>query len=348
MKVIIATSTSPFVFGGATLLVDWLAEQLVARGHEVETYGVPVHPSPDAIPAQMVGLRMWDFTGQSDMLIAVRTPSYLIKHERKVVWFIHHHRPAYDLWEAYPPVADNVDLREFRRMLFAADEAALSEARHVFSNSRRVAERLRYYNDIEAEVLYPPLGNESAFEQGSVGDALVYVSRVLPNKRQLLAVEAMASTKTSVRLVVAGKCDVRTSGVYADEIKTVIARRDLSSRVAFHDKVISDQRKIALLRDALGVVYIPEDEDSYGFVGLEAAAAHKPLVTTTDSGGVLELVTDGDGGLVVDPTADSLARAFDYLYRDRAAAKRMGERLHARAHDELDISWDHCIERLLS
>jgi glycosyltransferase involved in cell wall biosynthesis len=344
VKLIIATATAPFVYGGATLLVEWLEEALRARGHEVETYGIPVHPDPDTLPAQLVGLRQWDFSGYGDRLIAVRTPSYLVRHHNKVVWFLHHHRPAYDLRRHYPDVANDPSGLEFRRMMFASDEAALAECRSIFVNSEQVGARLRYYNQFDSEVLYPPLGESVKLDAGPIGDTLVYISRLIPHKRQLLAVQAMARTRTDVKLLIAGGV---ANIEYRDAIRAEIEGSELQHRITFFDEVVTDEVKSDLLSRALGVVYIPLDEDSYGFVGLEAAAAAKPLVTTTDSGGVLELVTDQVGGYVVEPTLDGLAGAFDALYEDRARAAEMGLGL-ARRVQQLDISWDHVIDRLLA
>jgi len=344
LKVIIVTSAAPFVLGGANLLVDWLEDALIARGHEVDTFRIPVDTRAEKLPGQLLGLRLWDFTGQGDRLIAVRTPSYLIRHHSKVVWFIHHHRPAYDLWDKYPDVPDDGTGDEFRRMMFVSDELALGEAEAVFTNSARVSERLRNFNGLASEVLYPPLGESQAPRPGPFSDTLVYVSRITPHKRQILAVEALAHTQTPVRLALAGADG--GSGESA-RIRSAIARLGLTERVDFHDEVISDGHKNDLLASALGVVYLPEDEDSYGFVGLEAAAARKAVVTTTDSGGVLELVTDQVNGLVTDPTPQALAKAFDALWADRARAEALGAANAARVA-ELKISWDHVVERLLA
>jgi glycosyltransferase involved in cell wall biosynthesis len=344
VKVILATSTAPFVHGGAGLLVDWLQEALVARGHEVDTFHIPVDTTARRLPAQLVGLRLWDFTGHGDRLIAVRTPSYLIRHHSKVVWFLHHHRPAYDLWDTHRDVPDDGAGEEFRRMMLTSDEVALGEAHALFTNSKRVSDRLRHYNGLESEVLYPPLGEGVPAQPGPFSDTLVYVSRVTAHKRQLLAVQALAHTTTPVRLAIGG-----TDGGSgeSDRIRGAIARLGLADRVDFYDEVITDEHKRDLFAGSLGVVYIPEDEDSYGFVGLEAAAAHKPVVTTTDSGGVHELVTDGVNGLVTPPTPQGLAGAFDALWQDRSSAQRMGA-AHADRLGELNLSWDHVVERLLA
>ena len=66
---------------------------------------------------------------------------------------------------------------------------------------------------------------------------------------------------------------------------------------------VTDDDLVALLAGCLGVVYAPYDED-YGYVTLQAFLAGKPVITTTDSGGVLEWVEHGVTGLVVEPTAE--------------------------------------------
>ena len=56
-----------------------------------------------------------------------------------------------------------------------------------------------------------------------------------------------------------------------------------------------DERLIELYANALAVVYAPIDED-YGYVTLQAFLAGKPVITSSDSGGVLEWVEDGVTG----------------------------------------------------
>jgi glycosyltransferase involved in cell wall biosynthesis len=345
MKVIIATSSTPFVHGGASAFVDWLQHALEHQGHEVEVYPIPVLGEPDELPLQMLGLRMWDFTGHGDRLITVRTPSHLVRHHHKIAWFIHHHRPAYDLWDTHRDVPDDSDGREFRRMLFSADEAALEECRAVFTNSQTVTDRLKRFNGVDSEVLYPPLGHDADVPSGPRGDTIVGISRVVPHKRQLLAVQAMAYTHSDVRLHIAGLDS--GGGTYADAINHEIDRLGLQDRVTFDHAAISDERKKHVLSNALAVVHAPVDEDSYGYSGLEAASARRALITTTDSGGVLELVEDGCNGLVVSADPEAMGAAFDRLYEDRELAARLGEAQGPRL-ESLGITWEHTIARLLA
>jgi glycosyltransferase involved in cell wall biosynthesis len=347
VKVLVVTTSVPFVRGGATLIVDWLKLALEQRGHEVELFALPFTSDPGTMPAQMVGLRSLDFSDRCDRLIAVRTPSYLVRHPRKSVWFLHHHRPSYDLWPVAADVPDDADGYEFRRMMFASDDMALAESR-VFSNSDVVRRRLATYNQVEAEVLYPPLdpaGGYAASEEPP-GDTIVYPSRMVPHKRQLLAVQAMALTTTPVRLHLMGAFE-QPRGPYRAEMLATIAAHGLEDRVVLSDRWVSEGFKRDAMARSLAVLYIPFDEDSYGYPSLEAAAMDRAVVTTSDSGGVPELVDHEVNGLVVDPTPEALAAAFDRLWLDREEATRMGLAQRDQVQ-RLQISWDHVVERLLA
>ena len=154
----------------------------------------------------------------------------------------------------------------------------------------------------------------------------------------------MRHTTTGVKLRLSGECYEKE---YAQELRGEIAAARLEDRVTFEDRWISESEKVEVLADCLAAAYLPLDEDSYGYPSLEASHAGKPVLTTTDSGGVVELVKDGCNGLVVDPDPVALAEAMDRLYLDREATRRMGQNAHARL-GVLKISWPHVIERLLS
>jgi glycosyltransferase involved in cell wall biosynthesis len=80
-------------------------------------------------------------------------------------------------------------------------------------------------------------------------------------------------------------------------------------------------------------------------VPYEAFLAEKPVVTTVDAGGPLEVVTDRRTGLVCEPRAAALAEACAWLAAHRGEAKEWG-----LAGKELArrVSWDETIERLLA
>jgi glycosyltransferase involved in cell wall biosynthesis len=222
------------------------------------------------------------------------------------------------------------------------DTRTILEARHVFTNSQVVATRLAHFNGIKAKPLYPPILAPERFRNDCYGNEIVVIARIELHKRQWLLVEAMRYVKSPVKLRL---CGTSMSLSHLDLIRETIIKHRLESKVIYEDRWISEDEKIERLAPALAVAYLPQDEDSYGYCSLEAAHARKAVLTTDDSGGVLELVTDGVNGLVVPADAKALAEAMDRLYLDRIRTARMGEANNRRL-SELKINWESVVESL--
>lgn len=343
MKILIASTIVPFVIGGGELIVDWLDETLKEYGHRTEVIKIPFHSYYPEMIEQMLALRLLDVSDKADRLIAIRTPSYLIKHPNKVLWFIHHHRGAYDLWGTpYQDIPNTPEGLKIRQTFIKADNLAFSEAKKIFTNSKVVSDRLKKFNNVDSEVLYPPLMGAEKYRCKEFGDYIFYPSRLIHHKRQYLAVEAMKYTKSDVTLVIAGNPE---STQYIEELKTMVKRDNLNKKVNIISRWISDEEKIELFANSLGCAYIPFDEDSYGYVSLEAYHSKKPVVTCSDSGGTLEIIEDDINGFITSSEPKALAEAFDRLYNDKSKAKNMG----AEGHDKLlsmNITVDNMVRRL--
>ncbi|MDA1179570.1 MAG: glycosyltransferase, partial [Planctomycetota bacterium] len=143
------------------------------------------------------------------------------------------------------------------------------------------------------------------------------------HKRQHLLVEAMRHTRSPAKLVLAGKSHSQS---YPRQLRLTAMRYGLSDRVQIIDRWISEEEKAGLLKNCRAAAYLPFDEDSYGYPSLEAHHACKSILTTSDSGGVMELVQDGVNGLVCEPTAEALAAAIDRLFDEPNLAAEMGHR----------------------
>jgi len=347
VRIAVVHPQTPFVRGGAETHTEALVRALREAGHEAEEVVVAGkwYPATELVH-QMAVWRSLDLSESNglpiDMVIALKFPAYLVPHERKVVWLIHQHRSAYELWD-HPEFADLSKQEEgpaVRDMIWQADRIALGEAKRIFTNSRNVQERLWRSLRLSSEPLYHPSPVVEALkdrEPGPYGDAVFFPSRLEPLKRQSLAVEAMRHVRTPVRLVLAG------GGPDEPEIRAQAARLGVGDRVELAGRV-PDERLLELYLGALAVYYGPYDED-YGYVTLEGFAARRPVVTLTDAGGPLEFVTDGETGLVVPPEPKAIAEAFDRLYVDRALAKRLGEAGHAVLRERVP-GWPEVVARL--
>jgi glycosyltransferase involved in cell wall biosynthesis len=344
MKIVLVSSAVPLIHGGARFIVEWLEEQLIVHGHQVERFYLPFVDDPSSMLEQIAAFRLMDMSQSCDRLIAFRPPSHVVAHPNKVLWFIHHIRVFYDLWGTAHAPAVNLQNEGLRKALTHLDTVAIGEARKIFTNSEVVRGRIAKYNGLDAEVLYPPIRAPERFRNDGHGDEILMVSRMEPHKRPDLLVEAMRHVRSDVRLRI---CGLASTPAYGAEIRRQIASAGLKDRVSFDNRWIFEEEKVDRLAGALAVAYVPQDEDSYGYPSLEAAHARKGVITTTDSGGVLEMVEDGRNGFVVPPDPSAVAEAMDRLYDDRGLAARIGE-ANFRRISELNISWDHVVGRLIS
>lgn len=344
MRVAIVNNAVPFLRGGAEHLADALVTHLRRRGHRAVSIGIPFRwDSVDAVLESAFAcfsLRIPDV----DRVVALKFPAYYVPHDDKVVWLLHQFRQAYDLWGTpFQDIPDTPSGRAARDAIRSADSKVLRPLR-IYTNSHVTSERLATFNGIESTVLYPPLLDDAHFGCEEYGDYLFYPSRVNGAKRQLLAIEAMAHVRTGVRLVIAGAVEPPPD---EQGIRALIERLGVGDRVAFLAGFLDEAEKARLFARALGCVYVPYDEDSYGYVTLEAYASRKPVVTATDSGGTSIVVRDGETGFVTEPHPAELAVAFDALYADRDRARNMGEAGHALVQG-MRITWDHVVETLVA
>lgn len=345
MKVLVLNNGIPFLKGGAEHLADSLARELVVRGHEAQVVRLPLRwHSAEAIADSMAAAAAVQVQ-DADRVIALKFPAYLVPHENKVVWLLHQFRQAYDLWDTpmqYLPNTRETD--ELRRAIHTSDVRILRSARGLYCNSSVTADRLERFNGLHAEVLLPPHGDADTFRNDGNGDYVLAIGRVNASKRQQLLVQAMTHAGPGVRLIVAGQPETPEDGAV---MQRFVEKNGLGDRVTLLLRFITDEEKVSLLAGSRAVAYLPHDEDSYGYVTVEAMLSHKPVITTTDSGGVLQLVRDQRTGLVAEATAESLGAAMTALSDRPRFAADMGAAGHEMV-EKLNLSWDSVVETLLS
>jgi glycosyltransferase involved in cell wall biosynthesis len=345
VKIIILNVQAPFVSGGAEYLAFSLEYKLKERGHEVEIVRIPFkwYP-PESILKHMLACRLLKLEN-ADEVIALKFPAYLAPFPNKKLWLLHQFRQVYELWGTqYQEFPNTVEGNAIRDMIVNADNHHLREAKAIYTNSKIVANRLYTHNQIEVNaVLYPPLLHPEHFYPGEFGDYFFYPSRMVTVKRQELAIEAMRHVKSNFRLVLAGKAD---SEAYDRHLRQLVKRYNLDDKVTILG-YISDEEKSRLMSNAFASLYIPYDEDSYGYVTLEAFHSHKPVITLTDSGGTDEVISHDFNGLMLEPTPQALAAGMERMWANRKWTMEMGESAY-ESLQTYNIRWDYVLDNLLS
>ncbi len=343
MKVLVVNNMAPFVWGGAEELATHLQKNLITAGHEAEVLRIPFQWEPaERIPSQMLMVRAFELWNV-ERVIALKFPAYLIRHPHKTLWLLHQYRQAYDLFDAgqsnLPP---GVQGEELRQMIKKSDDETFRESQHIFTNSEVTQQRLAHYNGFAADVLLPPLNDPELFSGGEARGYIFAGGRVNGMKRQYLLVEALTYMPKGTQLVVAGPPDTPED---ATRLECLVERLALRDRVKLDLRFLPRAELAEYVNHALAVAYLPYDEDSLGYVAMEAATAGKALISTQDSGGVLGLAKHDQTGWVVQPEPQALAAAMMQAYGGLAA--ELGHAARA-VWTSMGITWPKTIERLLS
>jgi glycosyltransferase involved in cell wall biosynthesis len=344
-NVLICTTQVPFTTGGAESHVEGLRLALIRAGYNAEVVALPFkwYP-PSEITQSALAWRMLDLSEANgkpiDLVIGMKFPAYLVAHKRKVLWIMHQYRAAYNLWDTrFDDLSTYPDGAQVREWIRSADNRLIPEAKKVFANSKTVADRLRRYNNIESQPLYHPPPRAEKLRGGEQGDYFFYPSRLEPQKRQELLIEAAQYMRTPAKIVLAGG-----SG-NLKHYESLVKKQGVGDRVSLRG-FVSESEIIELYANSLGVCYLPFDED-YGYVTLEGMLSGKPVVVPSDGGGATEFVEHGREGFIVEPNPQAIAESLDSLYSDRVSARAMGQRGQEKLKS-LNLSWDKVVETLIA
>lgn len=347
MKIAIATVQVPFTTGGAEILTRLLREELQKRGHQADIITIPFkwYPTNTLINC-MIMARMIDLSevdgNKIDLVIAMKFPAYYLKHDNKVIWLMHQHRQAYDLWGTQYGDIHNLEEGEFvRDTIIKHDRLFIPEAKRIFTIAQNTSNRLKKFNNIDSSPLYHPPRNHHLFQCKEYGNFIFYPSRIDEIKRQRLLIEAAHYLKSNVDIYIAGSGSEREMG----HLRSLIKKYNLEERVKLLG-YITEEEKIDYYARCLAVYFGAFDED-YGYVTLESFFSRKPVFVHTDAGGPLEFVKHTINGYVIEPSAIFVAQKIDELAAHKNIAQELGENGY-RTMKERNISWDYVVNKLLS
>ena len=348
MRVGVLRTQVPFVHGGAERHAAGLVAALERHGHEAVEITLPFKWYPGNVLADHILAAKLTDLGEVegvpvDRMIGLKFPAYLARHPEMQFWIIHQHRQAYDMWDAgNSDLLDDPDGMALKALIRAEDRAAFAASPHpIYANSRNVAGRLKSHLGLEATPLYHPPPQAAVMEEGPFGDYLFAPGRINPSKRLELMLDALATVRGKMRLVIAGTPE---NPAYGHDLYKRSLAPDIAGRVDWLGPV-DDATLRRYYAGARAVVFTPQDED-LGYITLEAMLAAKPVITTSDAGGPLEFITHKKQGLVADPTPRALGREFTRIMDDPKLAEKLGKRGKAR-YESLNIIWENVVETLV-
>jgi len=242
-------------------------------------------------------------------------------------------------WESQPAI----------RQLIALEGVLFRRSRHLHAISADILRTVQaQYGTADAPAFVLPLGRRDRRAdvrraRGSDGRVrILFVSRLERRKGvDVLLPVAVRLVKRypNVEFVLAGK---ETEHTEIGETYTAAFQRefgrdpDVTSRVRFPGW-LSEPALDQAYADA-DVFCLPARYESLGLVVIEAMAFGLPIVTSA-VGGLVEIVEDGQGGVLV-PVEDgaALETALARLIEDGALRRRMGERSRRRFEETFDLA----------
>ena len=173
------------------------------------------------------------------------------------------------------------------------------------------------------DVVVIPNGVRVPAEVGASAEPpeVLYVGRLSPEKNVDTLVEAVGD----LNLVVAG------DGPLRERVPNALGA--------------VPHAEVERLLERASVVVSPCEREGFGLAAAEAMAFGRPVVAAA-GGALLELVADGETGLLVPPRdAAALREAVERLLGDRELRERLGRAARERACER--FGWDGVIERTL-
>jgi len=348
MRVAVINTQVPFVRGGAEVLADDLVKQLRIRNISSCLITIPFKWYPNDTLVKHVQA-CWNIdvsesnANKIDKIICLKFPVYCLTHQFKIIWLCHQHRPVYDMWNnQVGGLVNTEENRKLKSFIKFSDNEALITAKKRFAISKNVSHRLKLHNDIQSDVLYPPISSKITKKDKIEYDKFILCpSRINRLKRQHLIVEAFCSISSDYKLILTG---IKEDAEYFTDITKIISKYNRENDVIFLG-FISDEKLSSLYRRCNFVTFIPYDED-YGYITIEAMSYMKCVLCTSDSGGVNEFIEHGVNGYKVSPQKESLSAALNTLIHTKDSIK-FGKAAYEK-YLSLNLCWDNTINKLVS
>jgi starch synthase len=352
----------PDIYGGAGVHVQYLARELGAHVNlavhcqGADRPGAVAHQPWDrlaganpALQTISADLSMALAAGSADLVHSHTWYANLAGHIASLLYGIPHVVTVHSLEPLRPWKAEQ--LGGGYALSSWCEQAAVESAATVIAVSRAMrddllaaypavpGERVRViHNGINTAEYFPDPGTDVLERYGlDAGTPIVvFVGRVTRQKGLQILLRAAADIDPAAQLVIcAGQAD--TAELEAEVSDLARQLRASRGAVVWLSGMLPKREVIQLLTHAT-VFACPSLYEPLGIVNLEAMACGTAVVGSR-VGGIPEVVTDGETGLLV-PAGDppALARAVNELVADQQRAAEMGRLGRKRA--VADFGWD--------
>ncbi len=187
------------------------------------------------------------------------------------------------------------------------------------------------YNGIDLNQYKKTDSNMAREKYGIDGRYILFVGRISRQKGIIHLIDAVKYLPQDVKVVLCA------SSPDTQEIKEEMEEKvKLYENIIWIDKMVSKEEVIELYSNA-DVFVCPSIYEPFGIINLEAMACSTPVVASA-TGGIKEVVVDGETGFLVEPgNSYELAEKIKVLLNDRNLAALFGANGRRRVEDM--FSW---------
>lgn len=203
-----------------------------------------------------------------------------------------------------------------------------------YKDAKVVLLSLRLYGDIERIVAkknvlicpngIPEVDYEYKERQNEVPHIL-FLSNLIESKGVIVLLDAMRILKDKGYSLVCDFVGGETKEIDRNRLTEEISNKSLTGLVKYHGKMYGQDKEKFLIRDDIFVFPTYYPNECFPLVLLEAMQYGLPIVTT-DEGGILDMVKDGDNGFICEKNNPVLlADCIEKLLVDRELRTQMGK-----------------------
>ncbi|MBC7318120.1 MAG: glycosyltransferase family 4 protein [Methanothermobacter sp.] len=189
------------------------------------------------------------------------------------------------------------------------------------------------YNGVDLSLI-------DSIRASKVPGTLIFVGRLAPHKHVdhlLKIVKELKDEIPNIRLKVIG------DGVEKNRLLKLVKDYKIEDRVSFYMNLKYSDVIYHMKRSS--ILVLPSTREGFGMVLAEANACYRPVIAYK-SGGVVEVIKDGENGFLVEPlNLESLREKIKTLLLDDKLQERMGRK--GRRMVEEKFNWDKIIEKIM-
>jgi glycosyltransferase involved in cell wall biosynthesis len=242
----------------------------------------------------------------------------------------------------------SAELSIFDNISLAHDQKVYESVDKIVVNSRYMSRKIvNYYRIDPGKIVIIPngvtlkrfLGWNRSYRLAGF-PAILYVGGLREGKGVDILIRALVRIKSEHPKV---KLHIVGTGSSSSYLKALSVQEGMERNVIFWGQ--ADYFSIPKFYIGADICVFPSKHEAFGIVILEAMASGKPVVAS-NAGGIPEIISDGENGILVKPDdPDALAESILTLLRNDTLRNRLsGNALKTAAN----YSWDNIAEKYIS